>query len=392
MITNTKETKILLYGNIGSTSYRSHILIKYLQDSGYQLLQTEINWYRGKRIIKYLSRIIDLSSILCLIELFIKAAVTDIIFMPPGNTRRIKNAVWAARLFNKKLIVEVHTSLYDSFVRDKKLIKDGSREAKEMLKKDILALTEPDYIIHPSACELNYWEKFLGINIDKQKVLISPLCHVSPTSLRRSYMQDGVLKICWWGTFIPLHGIDKILQAMRILQKQEVQFKCNLFGIDSPSFYEYEAKIKQDELEQHVVVRKDLTFADGSLPNYLADNCDLALGIFGSTEKAYHAVPNKLIEALSMGIPTLTMNSPALQEFFNPKIDFWTCNPSQELIAESILAIINGTAYPVDWQQTRQKVLRTFSVTHYQEVVGQVLGRATNNLSVGENQLDEYLI
>jgi len=33
-------------------------------------------------------------------------------------------------------------------------------------------------------------------------------------------MQDGVLRICWWGTFIPLHGLDNILQALKILKEQ----------------------------------------------------------------------------------------------------------------------------------------------------------------------------
>jgi len=35
-------------------------------------------------------------------------------------------------------------------------------------------------------------------------------------------MQDGVLRICWWGTFIPLHGLDNILQALKILKEQDL--------------------------------------------------------------------------------------------------------------------------------------------------------------------------
>lgn len=74
-------------------------------------------------------------------------------------------------------------------------------------------------------------------------------------------------------------------------------------------------KIKLAELKHHVFLRKDLMFFDKSLPQYLVEECDLALEIFGNTEKARSAVPNKLIEALSMKIPTLTMNSPACTSF-----------------------------------------------------------------------------
>jgi len=73
------------------------------------------------------------------------------------------------------------------------------------------------------------------------------------------------------------------------------------------------------------------------------------LGIFGNTDKARNAVPNKLIEALSMGIPTLTMNS-CFKRVLYEKIDLWACEPTPASIAESILTIAGGAAYPVDWR------------------------------------------
>jgi len=39
------------------------------------------------------------------------------------------------------------------------------------MEKDILVLTKSDYIIHTASEELTYWEKILGINIDRSKVL-----------------------------------------------------------------------------------------------------------------------------------------------------------------------------------------------------------------------------
>ena len=166
---------------------------------------------------------------------------------------------------------------------------------------------------------------------------------------------------------------------MKILQSRGINFTCSLFGIDNDLFATYVREIKSEQLER-VFLRKDLNFADCSLPNYLVNNCDLALGIFGNTDKAYNTVPNKLIEALSMGIPTLTLSSSALKEFFEPEKDLWSCQPDPEAIAETIIAIAEGTARPVDWQQTRQKVLNTFSVTRYREVVNTVIARATNQL------------
>jgi hypothetical protein len=166
---------------------------------------------------------------------------------------------------------------------------------------------------------------------------------------------------------------------MKLLKEREVKFTCNLFGIDNPSFSVYAEKIQLDKLDSHVFLRKDLTFFDDSLPRYLIENCDLALGIFGNTAKANNTVPTKLVDALSLGIPTLTMNSPALTEFFNPQTDLWTCEPSSVSIAETVMKIIGGMVHSVDWLQTRQKVLSTFSVTQYQMVVSKILSKIADD-------------
>lgn len=382
-----KRIKVLLYGNFDSRLYRTKILVKYLQDQQYEVSQVIPSFYRQ---LKYVAAIKSLPPLLHFIELFFKAATTDVIYMPPMNTTRIESAVWVAKFFNKKLIVETYVSLYDTFVKDRQEVPKGSKAAQAMREKDILALTKPDYIIHTSAHELSYWEQLLGIELDRKKIAIAPLFNFIPPAWKRDFCQNGVLRICWWGTFIPLHGLNNILQAMKILQASQLQFTCHLFGIDNKFFSEYAEKIQLAQLGDRVFLRKDLSFAEGTLTNYLTDNCDLALGIFGNTEKARHAVPNKLIEALSMGIPTLTMNSPALKEFFQPETDLWVCEPSPESIAESILKIARSEAYQVNWKQTRQKVLNTFSMSHYQEVVDNVLTIVTEDIPANSQQVQQF--
>jgi len=386
MLTSNKKIKVLLYGNISSKDFRSRLLLDLLHSSGkYCISQSCPNFYT-KNIAGNFSSVEKIFILFYWLELSIKAAFADVIYLLPMNTAFVKSAIYSAKFLKKKLVVEMYISLYDSWVRDRKRIDSESKLAKSCIKKDILALKESDYLIHTSSQELTYWEQILNTQLDREKVFIAPLCNVSSLVAKRKWRQDGVLRICWWGTFIPLHGLDSILQAMKILQERRVQFTCDLFGVDNHSFAHFTAKVESYQFGSCVSLRKDLNFADTSLPNYLVDNCDLALGIFGNTEKAYHAVPNKVIEALSMGIATLTMNSPALGEFFNSEVDLWTCEPAAEAIAASILAIANGTAHPVNWEQTRQKVLSTFSVARYKEVVSEVLAKATNSSLLKETE------
>lgn len=381
MPTNTKKIKVLLYGSIFHCAYRSQSLVRFLLESKYyvSLICPDFYTIEGTKF-----DLIKKASIgFHLVELFINAAFADVIYLLPLNLNLIRNAIWVSNIFNKKLVVEVYVSMYDTLVKDRKVYEKGSKEAKEAMYKDVLALTQPDCIINLSNHEPAYWAKNLGINLDEDKVFVAPIFSSSTSStlvVKRRFMQDGTLRICWWGTFIPLHGLDNILQAMQLLKEKGIRFTCNLFGVDNPLFSIYSEKIQLDKLDSHVFLRKDLRFFDNSLPQYLTQSCDLALGIFGDTDKAHHAIPNKLIEALSIGIPTLTMHSPALTEFFNLEKDLWTCEPLPTSMAEKIMEIISGVAYCVNWEQTRQKVLSTFSVTQYQTVISRVLDRIADDL------------
>lgn len=377
MSIKSEKIKVLIYGNV-FRDYRSRALLQVLLKSGHHISLICPDFFLGKKQLVF--------NFLYFIELLIKANFADVIYLPPMNTRFIKSALWAAKIFRKKVIVEMYISIYDTFVRDKKILKGeqvqaGSRKAKAMLERDILALTKSDLIIHTASHELDYWERLFNIEIKRDKVLIAPNFNVSEFNRQEKLTSKNSFEICWWGTFIPLHGLENILQALKILKEKKLQFTCSLFGVNNPLFNKYRAKIKLEELNDCVTLRKDLTFADGSLPKYLVRNCDLALSIFGNTDKAYNTVPNKLIESLSMGIPTLTMNSPALNEFFEPETELWTCQPSPESIAKSILTVADGTAYAVDWELTRQKVLDIFTLTRYREVVNQALETVKKDLS-----------
>jgi len=380
MLAPINQAKILLCGDISHVDCRSQALVELLRSSKKYFISQLCPGFYYTNFNAKTSLVNRILTRFYWIELLIKAAFADVIYLLPMNTIFIKSAIFVAKLFRKKLVVEMYISLYDTEVRDRKRVSDGSQLARSYIEKDILALKQSDYLIHSSNQELSYWEQILNTDVDRKKVYIAPLCNVSILLPKRSWMQDGKLNICWWGTFIPLHGLDNILLAAKILQERNLRFTCNLFAVDNKAFFEYVEKLRSYHLESLVFLRKDLNFTNGSLPNYLVNNCDLALGIFGNTDKAYHAIPNKLIEALSLGLPTLTMNSPALREFFNPETELWTCEPTPESIAESILTIASGSAYAVDWKQSREKVLKTFSLARYTEVVTEVLAKATNNL------------
>ncbi|MEO0373867.1 MAG: glycosyltransferase family 1 protein [Cyanobacteria bacterium P01_A01_bin.17] len=382
MYNNRTSLKILLYGNAPLSIRRSQILMQHLfAEFGHQVSHVSPGFYSPSTQATgsftaqsgFAKKMLTLLSAM---ELLVKASFADVIYLMPTNAYLIQPVLWATKLFNLKLIVEVYLSTYDSLVRDRNLVPEDSLAAQTAKQKDQLALSQADYIIHTGRHELAYWEKILDLTLDEHKILIAPLSFSPEITSQRYFCEDGIFRVCWWGTFIPLHGLDKILEAAQILQQQSSIVEWVLFGVDNEFYTLYADEIQQRGLT-HVKLRKDLTFADGSLPAYLTQFCDLSLGIFGETQKARYAVPNKLIEALAMGIPTLTMKSAALSEFFDPEADFWTCEPQGKAIAQMVLQVLQGKAPPVNWEQTRQKVLQTFSVSQYQQIVSDAIAKAT---------------
>jgi len=75
------------------------------------------------------------------------------------------------------------------------------------------------------------------------------------------------------------------------------------------------------------------------LPNHIA-KADLCLGIFGDTPKAKRVIPNKAFEALAMGKPLITGDSPATREALINMEDCILCEMANpKAIAESILVL-----------------------------------------------------
>ena len=382
-----RRPKILLYGNVVG-SYRSQNLVKFLLDSGYRISLLSPDFYtehgEKKSLFAKLARMI--LSGYRFVELFIQTALADIVYVLPLNTQLIKPVGLACRLCGAKLITEMYISRYDTLVRERQEIEANSVLANKAKASDITALTQSDYVVHLSRYELQYWGDLLNIKIDFDKVLIAPLfCEPDLINFQSSHVFDGVLNIFWWGTFIPTHGLDVILQALIILKQKQIKYTCHLFGIPPKGkehlFKDYETQIETADLGDRVFLRKDLRFSDNSLPRYLAENCDVALGIFGRTEKAKAAIPNKLVEALTMGIPILTMDTPALEEFFDPDTDLWTCGSDPDAIAEALSAIANQTAPQVNWEKTQQKVLDLFNLTQYQKVIEKGITAAVADLN-----------
>jgi glycosyltransferase involved in cell wall biosynthesis len=374
------QKKILLLGKTSGT-YRTQNLIKTLLDERYILCIVNTEWYSKSRdgyssfFDKIKAKILYKTfNILTLAEVLIKGSNADLIYILPMNSNMINTALRIKKVYGTPIISELYISLYDTLVHDRKRLKDNTKRSDYLKKLDRMLIEESDCLIHLSSYELDYISKLVGASIDPDRVKIFPLAIEEKLTADTVDDSDNTFRMCWWGNYSPLHGLEKILLAIEILKSQGHKIKLDIWG---PTEYSepYVKTVQEMNLSQEISFHP--SDYSTKLQEYLARYCDLALGIFGDSGKAKNAIANKVIDAMAMKIPVLTMDSPCLWEFLKPT-ELFTCPNEPEEMAKKILEIAANPAKLKDTALAGHlRYLETFTVKQYSKNVLELVKHIT---------------
>jgi glycosyltransferase involved in cell wall biosynthesis len=328
---------------VGSTygSYRARALLEYLAASPkYCYFHKDPHFLVSKnrsffcRLLFKGLRIFD--KILSLLAL----SISDVVYiLPMSNVCFFEKIV--IRILRKKVIGEFYISMYDTFVNDRKTVKKSSMKALKLLKSDQQFIDICDHIVFLNASEREYYLAITERPKDVEKTTLIPLT----TNLKdranlpfANKKRDKVI-LCWWGTFIPLHGLDKIIESAVYLKKVGLNFSLYLFGTSEELSKVYREKIEQLNLSDCVSIDNTKNFSDKSLDIFLIENCDIAFGNFGDSEKAKTVMINKIVESTSMTLPVVSQKTKALTEYFKDNESIYFCESHPQKIAEKVLDI-----------------------------------------------------
>jgi glycosyltransferase involved in cell wall biosynthesis len=146
-------------------------------------------------------------------------------------------------------------------------------------------------------------------------------------------------EVLFVGTYNPLHGTDHIIEAARVLQEQEKPIRfhlvgtgmeytkatdlCSSFGLTNVRFTEW--------IPYHRLPR---TYAESTI----------CLGIFGKTDKARRVIPTKVYQALAVGKPVITGDTPAAREILEHGKTAMLCRAGDgRALADAILMLLKQT-------------------------------------------------
>lgn len=127
------------------------------------------------------------------------------------------------------------------------------------------------------------------------------------------------MRILYYGTFIPNHGVLTMIEAARLLT-------------DEPNMhFEFVGDGPEKGLAEEIARRYDLenvTFIDWLTPESLREyiaRAHICLGAFGVTPQSLMTVQNKIYECLAMAKPVVTGDGPAVRRLFVHGQHVWLC-------------------------------------------------------------------
>ena len=216
-----------------------------------------------------------------------------------------------------------------------------------------ISIKLPDYIIIDTPVYSEWYQKEYKLGPNKIRLL--PLGADDREFQPQSQPKDrGHFQCLYYGTYIPNHGVQYIVEAARLLADQpSIQFK--LIGT-GPDKKQIEALVRQYGLNS-------VQFYDWMSKNDLIQaigRADLVLGTFGTTPQALMTMQNKIFEGLAMAKPVINGDLPQMRKTLIHGENIYLCErESPRAIADAILTLYHN-------DQLRQQIAQN-GYAFYQE-------------------------
>jgi glycosyltransferase involved in cell wall biosynthesis len=229
----------------------------------------------------------------------------------------------------KPLVFDPFFSVYDTVVSDRRLLQPGSLGARLLRRSERYLLRIPHLVLADTTAHAAYYSGLAGLPYQRVRVVpvgveTEVFAPSDPPPLGDEF------RVLFYGTYIPLHGVEVILVAASLLRDEGLQFRLIGRGQTRPM---------ADGLARRLQLA-NVTFVDWvpfhELVNEIAA-AHIVLGIFGTSGKAARVVPNKVYQAMSVGRCVVTRDSPAIREMFVPGEHLAVCPPGDpHALAETI--------------------------------------------------------
>lgn len=305
--------KICWFGIYDREYNRNSVLIDGLIESGVGVIECNVI---GKGFGKYIDLIKKLRS---------QRNEYDVLFC----AFPVHVCIFIAYFFQSKpIFADAFFPKYESVVYDRKTVSKFSPKAFWYYLLDLAMVKLAKHLITDTEQHKEYWERF----VKKDKISVIPVgVNTKEFFPIETVRQSKDFLVQFHGSYIPLQGIDKIVETANIL-KDDKSIKFRFIG--KGQIYK-EIKLMIDKYQLDIELIPWLSIPE---LNKKLNEADIILGVFGETDKADRVVPNKVFQGLAVKKSVITKDTPAIRSLFNDE-EIFMCSNSPQDIADSIMLL-----------------------------------------------------
>lgn len=284
------------------------------------------------------------------------------IFVLPSNNTEIPVIMFWARLFGKPVLVDYYVSIYEWSCFMQGRGRPDSRMGRFLLKADRQAYLA-DGVIHCNRVEWDHIGDVLGLPHRREGFHHLPLFTNFDQLAGEIRMppENGPFVFGWWGSSMPLHGLQTIYEAFRTLAAERRDFELHLCFWGEVRRREFEEG-KDLAAMPWLKVHDDLIAADGSLPRFINEKVHIGFSHFGTGPSAEYVYTNKVLECMALGRTALVAELPGNREYGDLGHFFFPCEPTVEgLVRAARMAIDDREGRAIREARCREEFLARYS-------------------------------
>jgi len=206
-----------------------------------------------------------------------------------------------------KLIIDSFLCLYDTLINDRKMFQPGSFRARLVSQLERYTLNSADMIFIDTEQQRN--SLLVAYGLSPEKIVVTPVgidesvwMPLAPLPKIKEFI------LLFWGTFIPLHGVEVIVRAAEVIGQTHPEIKIKMIGDGQTA----------DAVARHIASRDfnnlewDRELVSGAELRINVEKSHCLLGIFGTSEKAGNVIPYKVYQAMASNKILITRDGPAM--------------------------------------------------------------------------------
>jgi glycosyltransferase involved in cell wall biosynthesis len=237
----------------------------------------------------------------------------DAILVPYPGQADMPLARRVADWLGVPLLFDPFLSMFDTVVGDRALLKPTDPRARALGWLDRRALRLADRVLADTGPMADYYRELAGLA--PQKLAVVPVGADGKVFAPVPEPETGVATVLFVGTMLPLHGVETIREAERLLAG-DPRLRFQLVGPDNP-----------------------VPFAQ--LPALMAA-ATICLGAFGESAKAARVVPHKVFQAAAVGRAVVTRDGPAVREAFGAESLVLVPPGDAKALAAALVALVEA--------------------------------------------------